>query len=117
MSENTIPQEIDPNRIAKLLTHAAEQLDNDTVAALRRARNMALERHTAAKPVFALSAGHHIHWPVPHTVHQWIAMAVLLVAIVAGGIGYWHHAHEHEMNHLDIAILTDDMPMEVFVDH
>ncbi len=116
MSENTTPQGIDPNRIAKLLTHAAEQLDNDTVAALHRARNRALERQAATKPVFTLSAGHHIHWPMPHTIPQWVGTAVLLVTIVAGGISYWHHAHEHEMSHLDIAILTDDMPLEVFVD-
>ncbi|BBJ00013.1 hypothetical protein FGKAn22_17050 [Ferrigenium kumadai] len=115
MSKNTTPREIDPKHIARLLTRAAEQLDDDTVAALRHARNRALERQAATNPAFALSTGHHIHWPLAHAIPQWIGMTVFLVAIVAGGVSYWHHSRE-EMSHLDVAILTDDLPMEVFVD-
>lgn len=108
-------QDVAPGRIAQMLTQATQQLDNDTVAALHRARNRALARQTARRPVFALDAGHNIHWPMPHTSRQWMAAAVLLAAL-AGGISYWHHAHEHDASHLDIAILTDDLPMEVFID-
>lgn len=115
MSKNITPPGIDPKHIARLLTRAAEQLDDDTVTALRRARNKAMKRQATTKPAFSLSTGHHIHWPSAHTIPQWVGTAALLVAIVAGGISYWHHAHE-EVSHLDIAILTDDMPMEVFVD-
>lgn len=110
------PHDMTPEAIARLLTRATEQLDDDTVAALRRARNFALKRQTLNQPVFALSTGHDIHWPIPHTPHQWMAMAVLLIVMLAGGIGYWHHAQEYEMSHLDIAILTDDLPMEIFID-
>ena len=112
----TNPHDITPEAIAGLLTRATEQLDDNTVAALRRARNLALEKQALGQPAFALSAGHHIHWPIPHTTYQWMAMAALLVAVLAGGVGYWHHAHEREMSHLDIAILTDDLPMEIFID-
>lgn len=115
MSKNIIPAGIDPKHITRLLTRATEQLDGDTVAALCRARNRALERQASTRPAFSLSTGHHLPWPSPHSVPQWIGMAALLLAMVAGGISYWHHARE-EMSHLDIAILTDDMPMEVFVD-
>ena len=115
-SPNNNPRDIAPERIARVLTRAAQQLDDDTVAALRRARNVALQRQSLSKPVFALSTGHSIHWPIPHTIHQWMAMAILLIAALAGGISYWHHAHEREMTHLDIAILTDDLPMEIFID-
>ncbi len=115
MTQNTITPEIDPKHIAKLLTRATEQLDDDIVSELRRARNRALERQIETKPVFSLSTGHHIHWPLSHAIPQWVSMTVLLATIVAGGISYWHHARE-EMSHLDVAILTDDMPMEVFVD-
>ncbi len=114
MSENTAAREIDPNRIARLLTRSAGQLDDNTVAALRRARNLALERQAATAPAFALNTGHHIHWPLPHTTTQWVA-TILLLATVAGGIGYWHHARERE-SHLEVGILTDDMPLEVFLD-
>ena len=112
----TNPHDITPEAIAGLLTRATEQLDDNTVAALRRARNLALEKQALGQPAFALSAGPHIHWPIPHTTQQWMAMAALLVAVLAGGVGYWHHAHEREMSHLDIAILTDDLPMEIFID-
>lgn len=112
----TNPHDITPEAIAGLLTRATGQLDDNTVAALRRARNLALERQALNQPAFALSTGHHIHWPIPHTTQQWMAMAVLLVAVLAGGVSYWHHAHEREMSHLDIAILTDDLPMEIFID-
>lgn len=116
MSENAALKKIVPTRIAGLLTRSTEQLDSDTVAALRRARNAALARQIAAKPVLALHTGHHFHWPLPHTPPQWIAIVTLLAAVIAGSIGYWHHAQEHETSRLDVAILTDDMPMEVFID-
>ena len=110
------PNDITPEAIARLLTRATEQLDDDTIAALQRARNHALERQALSQPVFLLNTGHSIHWPIPHFSHQWMAMAVLLIVMLAGGISYWHHAREHEMIHLDVAILTDDLPMEIFID-
>jgi len=105
---------IAPKRIAQLLTCAAQQLDAPTVAALRQARNVALERQSLSKPVFALSTGHGIGWLIPHSTHQWVATFILLVAILFGGVSYWQH--ENDLSHLDTAILTDDLPLEVFVD-
>lgn len=113
---NNDRQPLTMESIAKLLTHAAQQLDADTVDALRRARNIALERQSQKKPVFALSAGHGAHWLIPHSTHQWVAAIILFAAILFGGINYWQHTQEHDMAHLDTAILTDDMPLEVFVD-
>lgn len=111
------PQALSPERIAGLLTLASEQLDDDTVRALRLARNAALDRRAVHTPSFAFDGRHLLHWPVPHTARQWAAAGLLLAAL-AGGAGYWQHLHHHEtMVHLDIAILTDDMPLEVFIDH
>jgi len=109
-------RDIAPEHIAQLLTRAAQQMDGDTVAALRRARNTALERQSQSKRVFALSTGRGVYWPMPHSAYQWVAIAILLMAALVGGINYWHHIHEREMSHLDIAILTDDLPMEIFID-
>jgi len=113
---NDNPRGIAPERIAELLTRAAQQLDDNTVAILRQARNAALERQSRSKPVFALSTGHGVRWLMPHSAHQWVATVILLAAILFGGIGYWHHSHENDLIHLDTAILTDDLPLEVFVD-
>lgn len=115
-SPNSNSQDIAPERIAQLLTRATQQLDDNTVTALRRARNIALERQSLRKPVFVLSTGHGMRWLAPHSAHQWVATIILLVAIFFGGLSYWQHIHENELAHLDTAILTDDLPLEVFVD-
>ncbi len=107
---------INPERIAQLLTRAAQRLDDDTVAALRQARDTALERQSHSRPVFMLSTGHSMRWLMPHSTHQWVATIILLAAILFGGLGYWQHIQENDLGHLDAAILTDDLPLEVFVD-
>lgn len=110
-------QDFGPERIAGILTQAAEQLDSGTVDALRRARHAALERQAVRAPAYALAGRHGHHWPIPHTSRQWLA-ATLLLTTIALSVGYWQHLRKHEMmTHLDVAILTDDMPMEVFIDH
>jgi len=40
----------------------------------------------------------------------------LLVAILMFAAGYWQHAQEQQISEIDVAILTDEMPIEVFVD-
>jgi hypothetical protein len=113
---NNNRQPLTPEAIAKLLTHATQQLDANTVDALRHARNVALERQSQKKPVFALSTGYGAHRLMPHSAHQWAAAVILLAAILFGGVNYWQHTQEHELSHLDAEILADDLPLEVFVD-
>ena len=115
-SPNNNSLDIPPEHIARLLTRATQLLDDGTVTALRRARNIALERQSLSKPVFALSTGHGVHWLMPHSAQQWTATVILIVAILFGGASYWQHLHENELSHLDTAILTDDLPLEVFID-
>lgn len=105
-----------PESIARQLNHAAGQLDADTVAALHRARNIALAKQVRHKPVLELAGMHGLYRLMPHSPHQWLAAIILLGAILVSAASYWHHEREHEASHLDIAILTDDMPMEIFID-
>ena len=118
MSKNTNPQDINAERIAQLLTRSAQQLDDNTLVALRRARNIALERQSQTKPALALSTGHGLHWLIPHSAHQWAATVILLAIVLFSGANYWQHMQEQEQetSRLDLAILTDDLPLEVFVD-
>ncbi len=117
MNNNLTSQpELAPERVAQLLTSAVQRMDERTVTALSQARNMALERQLQCKPVSVLSTGHVVHWFMPHSTQQKVAMVILLVTILFGGLNYWQHAHEVELARLDAAILTDDMPLEVFVD-
>ena len=101
--------------IATLLSRSAEQLDEDVVSALREARAIALQKQRAHAPVFSLSTiGHRAHNLIPHTAHQWLAATVVLAAIVFGMADYWQSTQDKQ--NLDIAILTDDLPIDVFVD-
>ncbi len=119
--EGEIPENNKPESIARLLTHSAEKIDTKTIEGLRRARNVALNRQSIHKPYFALSSGHTTHLLTPHSPQQWVAAIILLIAVLVSLAGYWHHGAEHDsnhhdMSHLDIAILTDDLPMEIFLD-
>lgn len=118
MNTNNQPENINPKYIAELLTHSAQQLDDNTLAALSQARQLALEKQLQSKPVFALSTGHGLNWLIPHSTQQWIATIIVLIMILFSGASYWQQIQEqeHDISRLDIAILTDDLPLEVFVD-
>jgi hypothetical protein len=106
---------ISHSQIAKLLTHGTQQLDDNIVSSLRNAREAALQKQRVHAPVFALSAtGHHLH--LPHSPRHWLAAAILLAALLIGAASYLNNAQELPGNPLDIAILTDDIPLEAFID-
>ncbi len=107
--------ELDPGKVARLLTQGSRQLDAEIVSALAGARQNALKRQALRVPVATLSTGGWTHSLIPHSAQQWLS-AVLLVAIFAAAAGYWHHAREQQISELDLAILTDELPIEVFVD-
>jgi hypothetical protein len=113
--------ELDPRKIAQLLTQSTRQLDEATLSALVSARQNALKRQSVRAPVFALtptSAHTSARWTdrlIPHSAQRWIA-AGLLAAVLVAGTSYWQHVQEQQIGELDVAILTDDLPIEVFVD-
>lgn len=106
---------LNPDKITQLLNQSTRQLDQQTLSALSQARQNALSRQFAYTPVFALSTGNWTQRLVPNTARQWLA-ALMLAAAVAGGAGYWRHSQEQQISELDVAILTDELPIEVFVD-
>ncbi|ADL56519.1 DUF3619 family protein [Gallionella capsiferriformans] len=106
-------QHMNHQHIANLLNSSADQLDDSVLSALRQARTVALEKQRIAEPVFSLSTiGHRAHHLMPHSPHQWVAMTIILAAILVGAIGYWQDTQIP----VDMEILTDDLPIEVFVD-
>jgi len=111
-------QDLNHTRIAELLTQSSEQLDNRIVSSLRQARAVALQKQRLREPVLSLSTiGHRVHALMPHSTHQWLATTMLLATIIVSVTSYCQYSQEHQGSHLDIAILTDDLPMEVFIDH
>ncbi len=112
---------LDTGKIAQLLTQSTRQLDAGTLSALADARKNALKLQAVEVSVFALSpssAHSSAHWRgklMPHSVQQWI-LSILVLAILIIGTGLWHHAQEQQISDLDLAILTDDVPIEALVD-
>jgi hypothetical protein len=113
--------DLDPGKIARLLTMGTRQMDADTVSALVNARRYALDRQSVRASVVALnpvSAHLPTRWTdklIPHFVQPWVAGA-LLIAVLMAGAGYWQSVQEQQIDETDIAILTDELPIEVFVD-
>jgi len=113
--------ELDPGIIAQLLTRGTRQLDAGTVSALVSARQNALKKHSvrfsvsALTPAFGLSSFRWTDRLIPHSAQPWIA-AGLLVAVLIAGTSYWQNIQEQQIDETDVAILTDDLPIEVFVD-
>jgi len=113
--------ELDPGKIVRLLTQGTRQLDAVTISALVDARQKALKRQSERASVFTLaptSAYMPARWTdrlIPHSAQPWIA-AGLLVAVLIAGTSYWQHVQEQQIDETDVAILTDELPIEVFVD-
>lgn len=106
---------LNPERIAELLTQGTLQMGTGTLSALSNARQKALQRQVLRAPVFTLTSGRWTHLLSQLSTHRWVA-AGLLAAMLVIGTGYWHHTQEQQIADIDVAILTDDLPIEVFVD-
>jgi type VI protein secretion system component VasK len=105
----------DPAKIAQLLTIGVSQLDEETVSALSSAREKALERQAVSSHALALSS---VRWTrswIRHGTQSWVALALVLALLVLG-TGFLHQVQEQQNVDTDVAILTDDVPMDAFVD-
>ncbi len=118
MNEN-----LNTESIRQLLNRSSCRLQQPALARLRDLRTQALARYDehVNAPVFAwtgaasTSLGHTVS---PHRGHYYYycAAAVLLAALLFTGTTYWQHVTEHDNSEVDIAILTDDLPIDAYVD-
>lgn len=113
-------QEFHPEQIKPLLNRSLARIDQPTLARLREARTQALERFDAQStaPAFAWAGSGTNHRHATHSQHKfhyWAAI-VLLVAVMFSCTAYWQHTTDHDVSDVDIAILTDELPIEVYVD-
>ena len=112
--------EINTKKIKLLLNTSSNQLSLETLDKLRTARTHALDHQRSQQHVTVLSwIGHHTG--PSHTFHvsktlAW-AMAAIFAIVLYSGISMWQSYNaEHEICDLDVAILTDDLPIHVYVD-
>ena len=109
-----------PEPIKQLLNRSLAQLDQPTLARLRAARMHALNRYEARGaplPLFAWAGGHVI-WHASahrHRIYYWIG-TILLAASLFSGLVYWQQAMDNDISDVDIAILTDDLPLQYYLD-
>jgi hypothetical protein len=108
--------QLDPTKIAQLLTQSTQQLDDTTVTALVKARRNALAMQPSRAPAYALSTGRWTDHLIPHTTMQWLATGLIAALLVIAGTNFVQHSEEQQISELDVAILTDEMPLDVFVD-
>ena len=106
---------LNPKRIAQMLNQGTWQIDTSILSALSDAREKALQKQTLRAAVFTLATGRWAHFLSPISNHQWVSAGLLAVMLIMG-TGYWHNSQEQQIADLDVAILTDDLPIEVFVD-
>jgi len=114
-------KQLQPEQIRQLLNRSIAQMDQPTLARLRDARTQALARHEARSqaPAFALAGlwPGHGHATGSQQKHYHWAAVILFAACLFSGAAYWQHANkEHDIGEVDVAILTDDLPIEIYVD-
>jgi hypothetical protein len=95
---------LNTDTIRQLLNRSAGQLSPKTVASLSAAREQALLRHAPGK------MGH--HWLDNRSRRLATAFATLLITVsLFGGVAYYWQQQDSDV---DMAILTDDMPVDVY---
>jgi hypothetical protein len=114
-------QQVNTESIRQLLNRSTAHLEQPALTCLRDARAQALARFDACStaPVFVwagsvLPGTGHISG-VQQKFHFWVT-GLLLAALLLSGASFFKQITEHDNTDVDIAILTDDLPIEVYVD-
>ena len=113
---NKLP-DMDNQKIQQLLNRSLTRVEQPVLAKLRHARDQAVARHESRRVSPALVWAGNFNWGhSPQKIHFWAA-ALLITAFLLGTATYWsQEAVESDTSDVDIAILTDDLPMHVYID-
>lgn len=109
-----------PDQIRQLLDESLELLDESTLLSLRGARMRALSRYdacSASLPLFSwASESVNLYVLAPkRNIYNWIGVLLLVLAFL-GGIAYWQQMKDKDIVDVDMAILTDDLPIQYYLD-
>lgn len=105
-------------KIKHLLNRSVIRLERPVLMRLRNARGLALVRYEArsASPTYAWAGNFTSNTAdTPQKTH-FLAATVLLAAVLFGAATYWNQVTDNDTSDVDIAILTDDLPMHVYID-
>ncbi|MDD4913187.1 MAG: DUF3619 family protein [Sideroxydans sp.] len=103
------------------LNRSTTQLESETIDKLLSARRNALQaqnRYTQRAPVVAWLYEHGI---IGHHSHNKrsalnLGLAALFAITIISGFTYWQSNQKHIQSNVDIAILTDELPVNMYVD-
>jgi hypothetical protein len=103
--------------VRQALDRSASRIDQATLVKLRRVRSNAMAHFDAhaAEPVFAWAGLSGWVAGTRRSLYYWLA-AILLVVCAVNGAAYWQHVRDNDDVEADIAILTDEMPIDVYLD-
>jgi hypothetical protein len=113
------PKTFNTEAVRQLLNRSTRQIGPLELERLRAARMGALEHYdarVATAPAFAWAGLGHFGFGARHSKSYYWAGAVLLAACLFGTATYWQQMTEHDNSDVDIAILTDDLPMDAYVE-
>jgi hypothetical protein len=105
--------------IKQILDDSSRQLSPVAIERLRVSRTLALDhQRTYTSPVMAWVGAHSGNFHTPRfSKSANLAFAVLFIACLFSGLAYWQsYSKERDIVDVDIAILTDDMPINVYLD-
>jgi hypothetical protein len=107
--------EFDAQLVRCALERSAAELEAPVLAQLRDARMLAMGRFEARRSVPAFAWAH--VGQRAHNTYYRTAAALFCAVLLLGGTAWWQQqVAEHDDSDTDIAILTDDLPMDVYVE-
>jgi len=102
--------------IGNLLDRSSNQLDRTTLDGLYSARQHSLRHRRASTPTWVSQDGTlHGHLHLSHRAYNWL-IAAIVVTLLTINLSYWYHTSDRDHSDIDIAILTDDLPVDMYVD-
>lgn len=111
---------LDPKKITRLLDQSTRQLDENILSALQQSRALAVQKQAAPAQVLGfagrLAGGGWTHLPVRRSARQWITICLLALVLASGANLWWQYARHQQIIDTDVEILTDELPIELFVD-
>jgi len=110
-------KKLTPRELGQMLDQSLLQIDADTLHRLQQIRSHALAARSQSRSVPLLAAvGQGFQFGGEHRLRYWMASLLLMLTLLAG-MEYWQQNMQPDDAEADIGILTDDLPIEVFVEH
>ena len=104
------------HEIRHLLNRSANQLSRSTLNELHAARQHALQHQRTSVSAWVSRNGMlHGQLQLSQRALNWIIAAIVATLLVIN-LTYWERMSEHDHSDIDVQILTDDLPVDMFVD-